>query len=572
MSNGDSAGNSWITVEDLKQLIKDEGIAVTDQKRDKDGNTLLMLAAKHGELDAVQCLVEEGADIYRENLANYQLWDGELFAGTALLLAASEGHHLIVEYLMQAGSATDRPLSEHTALLLASMKGHCDVVRLLIQQYGLAPTECDPNGRTPLLLASRGGHMNLVQWLLEEGGSKLDERDIDGNTVLLMAATVGNLRLVEWLVKDKQMDISTTATDWLQETALLRAASNGHLPVVQWLHEECNAPLTETDNAGNTALLGAVFKGALPLVQWLVDGKGMDPSGFNASGDNALSIAAAYGHVAVFSWLVMEKHMLVGMQAVMNAVAEGWTNILEWVFSNYLSIVKKNIETFADDKICETAEKTTPETSSCNEATSSSAVFLVDNDEQPESDDWADFDFSLQICRREGDLGHAGESQKPTSPVLGLISMEHGQCFNEGETSPLFEGKWEHHQGKHLHNIPVAEVVDVVFNTNFGVNTDLQEWLLHKGWICVSTLNGDDMPRLDDFPRLHHLAQPWIPRVHHGYPKIFREGVALMIWLWCWKNQQRLPFELVGTVMMFQPSGWFLPAVYDVVEEHLIGW
>jgi len=126
-------------------------------KHGADPDTAIRPAAAHGEMDAVQALIDRGAHI-------------------DLPVAAALGRIDDFRHLLPAASADDR----HLALALASQFGRLQMVRLLLEA-GEDPNRYNPPGghshSTPLHQAALGGHDEVVR-LLVERGARLDLKDV----------------------------------------------------------------------------------------------------------------------------------------------------------------------------------------------------------------------------------------------------------------------------------------------------------------------------------------------------------------------------------------------------------
>jgi hypothetical protein len=80
-------------------------------------------AVQRGSLDALKQLADSGADINARDRHNQ----------TALMLAATEGHAPVVEWLVRHGAALDQAAKYGlTALMLAVVRGHGEIVRILV--------------------------------------------------------------------------------------------------------------------------------------------------------------------------------------------------------------------------------------------------------------------------------------------------------------------------------------------------------------------------------------------------------------------------------------------------------
>ena len=133
--------------------------------------TDLSYASKGGNLENVEALIEQGADVNEADDQGY----------TALMKAAQEGQVEIVEALLEEGAdvgAQSKSFDKETALLLAAKHGHTEVVRILIEKG-----KADVNGTTrgfyskgdtALDIALKEGNTNTAE-LLQSYGAKKSE-------------------------------------------------------------------------------------------------------------------------------------------------------------------------------------------------------------------------------------------------------------------------------------------------------------------------------------------------------------------------------------------------------------
>ncbi len=121
-----------------------------------DPTSALLTALAHGELEAAEAMLRNGARI-------------------DLVIAAGLGRVEDFRRLLSTSTSEER----HRALVLASMYGHADIVGLLLD-VGEDPNRYNPVGfhahSTPLHQAAAYGHYEVVR-LLVERGARLDMKD-----------------------------------------------------------------------------------------------------------------------------------------------------------------------------------------------------------------------------------------------------------------------------------------------------------------------------------------------------------------------------------------------------------
>ncbi|MFY9317284.1 MAG: ankyrin repeat domain-containing protein [Burkholderiales bacterium] len=120
---------------------------------DKQGNTLLMIAAVQGHEALAKLLIERKADVARRSPAG----------DSALMLASLKGHLGIVKLLIERGAPMSH--SGWAPLHYAAFEGRTEVVKYLLEK-GAEKDALAPNGYSALLLAMRNGHMEAARELL----------------------------------------------------------------------------------------------------------------------------------------------------------------------------------------------------------------------------------------------------------------------------------------------------------------------------------------------------------------------------------------------------------------------
>ncbi len=123
------------------------------------GQTALMLAATSGELERVQEVLENGANV---NIHDNKGW-------TALMLAAYWGYPDIIQVLLiKRADPNAKTLKNTTALMCAAGKGNVKVVQLLLSN-GADVNFKDSDGKSALTYAREKGYTEIVELLRKKG-------------------------------------------------------------------------------------------------------------------------------------------------------------------------------------------------------------------------------------------------------------------------------------------------------------------------------------------------------------------------------------------------------------------
>jgi hypothetical protein len=190
-------------------------------------------AAQDGDLSTVKQLVESGFDVN-------DLDDGER---TALMNAASGGHHNVVDFLLRNGADvnlreeiyTEQGYLGYTAILMVKEEKTIDLLLkyganiddiALVDGKGLLHWEVQgtdinrinfllsrnasidlemQNGMTPLMIATRNKDIEIVRHLVKKGAD-VNHRDKIGVSVLQLAKNSGNKEIENYLVENGAID------------------------------------------------------------------------------------------------------------------------------------------------------------------------------------------------------------------------------------------------------------------------------------------------------------------------------------------------------------------------------
>ena len=220
--------------------------------------TSLMNAAKDGNVEAIQRILDSGADV------NERTTEGK----RALMMAASEGHADAVQLLIKHGADVDAVDSHNTtALIVAATGGYDDAVALLLEN-GANPLARDDSGGSPLVNAIYFGHSQTVRLLLDKA-PPLDKQD--GEELLLLASGLGHTEVVAALL-DHGVDVNGRGLK--QRTALMAAAAFNQPEVARLLlkrgadpaarDEDGESPLSVAEDKGNEEIIGLLKTAATP--------------------------------------------------------------------------------------------------------------------------------------------------------------------------------------------------------------------------------------------------------------------------------------------------------------------
>jgi serine/threonine-protein phosphatase 6 regulatory ankyrin repeat subunit B len=227
---------------------------------DKEGWTLLHLAASKGRLEMVQYLVQKGLSAnVKDNLGFTALYysafhnqaacaaflqphtSADEFGGlTPVQIAAANGHVPVLEVLVTPANIDLQTEHGFTAVMAAAMNGRRDAVRFLAIQ-GAKLELSSETGFTPLHLASENGHFEVVKTLVRELGVCVDPVTVQKCTPLMCATQNKHVKVAKWLVRrvgaDPKQD-SDCGTAAMMARALANA-DDSLSGFADWLDREC---------------------------------------------------------------------------------------------------------------------------------------------------------------------------------------------------------------------------------------------------------------------------------------------------------------------------------------------
>jgi hypothetical protein len=151
-----------------------------------DGNTILMIASRHGYTDLASMLIARKASLTKQSPAG----------DTALLMASLGGHLGVVKLLVAAGAPV-QTAKGWQPVHYAAFAGVTDILRFLLE-HGADKNALAPNLYTPLMLAVRNGHLEAAKVLLKDDVD-VSHQGPAGETALGIAQRQNDTDLVELL-------------------------------------------------------------------------------------------------------------------------------------------------------------------------------------------------------------------------------------------------------------------------------------------------------------------------------------------------------------------------------------
>ena len=292
-------------------------------------NNALLKKVNKGDINAVQQLLSEGADV---NYINYQgefafyttCSNGDADMTTLLLkniaqigiksngvssltIASYENHIAVVKLLLKNNANVDLQMNDGiSALHIASEKGHDEVLKLLLENGAKIDLQRN-SGASALFIASQNGHVEVVKSLLKNG-AKINLQKNDGASALYIASRRGHDEVVKLLLENgAKVDLQRNSG----ESALYIASEKGHDEVVKLLLEN-RVKVDSQKNNGTSSLFIASQKGHDEVVKLLLkNGAKVDLQ--RISGASALYIASQNGNVKV-SKLLLEYGAKIDIQ------------------------------------------------------------------------------------------------------------------------------------------------------------------------------------------------------------------------------------------------------------------
>lgn len=143
------------------------------------------------------------------------------FGNSLLSIACNKGHYEAVNMLLQNGADIATPASNGwSPLHSASEIGHIDICALLLKR-GMSINTQNRNGSSPLHLSAYNGHCGTIQYLISQGSS-VNDLTFHGDTPLHLSCNRGHIDACARLLQSRA---DTNISNHLGRTALHIASS-----------------------------------------------------------------------------------------------------------------------------------------------------------------------------------------------------------------------------------------------------------------------------------------------------------------------------------------------------------
>ena len=226
---------------------------------DKNSRTALMLACQKGNVEAINVLLNAGADI---NIRNAN--------GSACILFAVVGgcHKETLQAIIDHGADINATNEDsRTALMIACVRGDVEAIHVLLNA-GADSTITDTNGFTWIHYAVAGGCSKETLQLIIGNGAKVNAIDKNSSTALMLACQTENVEAINVLLN---AGTASTITDTNGGTWIHYAVDGGCSKETLQIIIEYGADVNAIDKNNSTALMLACQKGSLEAINVLLN-------------------------------------------------------------------------------------------------------------------------------------------------------------------------------------------------------------------------------------------------------------------------------------------------------------
>jgi ankyrin repeat protein len=260
-------------LDDVRILIKHNSALL--YQMDKDGLTLLHLAAMHDHPEIVRFLLAEGAQID----AIAQIDSSSVHSNrTALDLAICHGADAAAHVLLEAGATVSSAVCDTFAYLSFSAKnGLLDQVKLFIERDRESIHATNDCNQAALLWAASKGHHDIVAFLIAQGANVHVATQNSANP---KHAKRNNYSPLDWAIQGghtltvltliKAGAVANRLHSTIKDKTLAQLIREGDFDSVQILINHNTALLNQMDKKGYTPLHYAARYGEIEIVRFLI--------------------------------------------------------------------------------------------------------------------------------------------------------------------------------------------------------------------------------------------------------------------------------------------------------------
>ena len=263
--------------------------------RDGEGNTPLACAAANGQIEAVNCLLEHGADPFLKGQNGWSL----------LHFAAQSGNVVIIETMLSKDLDIDSRAQTLgiTPAMVSIRFGKLEALKYLLEKGADGSLKTLEGQFSHLSFAVTAGSVEAIELLLSHGCS-IDDRDDQGETPLMQAAVAGKTEVLKYLLAQGADPLLHNNLEF--GLLHLAALSNNFLTIEAVLSENVDINASCTD-LGLTPLLACLVSGKLKAANYLLE-RGADEHLKSERGWTVLTAAAMSGDVAAIEMLLKRGH------------------------------------------------------------------------------------------------------------------------------------------------------------------------------------------------------------------------------------------------------------------------
>lgn len=255
---------------------------------DVDLFTPLFAASQNGHLDAVNLLLERGADpSISTNESGF----------SPLHISCMCNHIEVAKVLLDAGTDIDKLGNGDETPLFIAAENDCHEVVSMLMERGADPTLTDIHGFSPLRQCARKNLVQMVGTLLDGGGVRINinEANGSGNAFPLYIAAIKGRRELLQLLLERGADVNLANADG--HTALHCSSEKGYGEVVEVLLSH-GAIVDKVDNHEITPLHKAANFNHPATVTALCT-RGADMNKADSEGTTPLFVASEQGYTGV---------------------------------------------------------------------------------------------------------------------------------------------------------------------------------------------------------------------------------------------------------------------------------